>query len=291
MLARVAAPGSRVRRVVRGLRDAPREVAATRIRIGPWLGARRRVREYRVLSEDELRATRRSDTVFVFGSGASLNELGDEDWLHIAQHDTFGFNWFVRQRFVRCDYQMVRELATNDFDPQIWRPQVAEYFRLVHESPFYRETVFLLQDGFRAVNANRALAASAVPPGTRIFRWRTARGRADPSPSFAEGLSHPHATLEECVNFAWVAGWRRIVLVGVDLYDRRYFWLDRDETREVDSARGATAVDVHATASSGLLVEQLGRWRTIFAAQGVELSVYNPRSLLAAKLPVYAAQP
>lgn len=285
-LARLTGPGSRLRRIAHMLRGAPRDAAAVRVRIGPWLGAHRGIRDYCVLSEDELRASRRSDTVFVFGSGASLNELADEDWSHIAEHDTFGFNWFIRQRFVRCDYQMVRELATTDFDPHVWRPQVDEYFRIVRESPLYRETVFLLQDGFRAVNANRALAASALPRDARVFRWKTARGRTEPSASFGEGLSHPHATLEECVNFAWLVGWRRIVLVGVDLYDRRYFWLSENETRDVDAGRSATCTDPHATVSSGL-VEHLGRWSALFSADGVELSVYNPRSLLATQLPVY----
>jgi hypothetical protein len=39
------------------------------------------------------------------------------------------------------------------------------------------------------------------------------------------------------------------------------------------------------------MVETLGRWAGIFAARGVRLSVYNPRSLLVRVLPVYAGVP
>ena len=35
------------------------------------------------------------------------------------------------------------------------------------------------------------------------------------------------------------------------------------------------------------MIEELGAWARTFAAQGVTLSVHNPRSLLAAALPVY----
>ena len=54
------------------------------------------------------------------------------------------------------------------------------------------------------------------------------------------------------------AGWRHIVLVGVD--DSRYFWAPPDST---------------------------GRWARLLAAGGVTLSVYNPRSLLRDVTSVY----
>jgi hypothetical protein len=273
-----------LRRAVRAVRALPVELRAITIRTRPWWDARKAVARHRVLDEQELRATRKSDTVFVFGSGASLNELSDDEWRYFEQYDTLGFNWFVHQRFVRCDYQMVREISEDDFDPAVWRPQVEEYFRLVREAPQYADTVFLVQSGFKAVNANRGLPL--LPPGARIFFWRALRGRTEPSGSLRDGLVQVHSSLEECVNFAWLLGWRRIVLVGVDLYDRQYFWLDPDGVRIVDQLRGATAADQHAQASTGM-VELLGLWAKRFSTEGVELSVYNPRSLLAEALPVY----
>jgi hypothetical protein len=273
-----------VRHGARALRSLPLELRALPMRARPWWNARRAAASYRLLDEEELRATRRSETVFVFGSGASLNELSEAEWRHFERHDTLGFNWFVHQRFVRCDYQMVREISEDDFDPAVWQPQVDQYFRLVREAPQYDDTVFLVQSGFRAVNANRGLPL--LPPGARIFRWRALRGRTEPSTSLRRGLVQAHSTLEECVNFAWLLGWRRIVLVGVDLYDRRYFWLDADGVRIVDRRRGASAADPHAQASTGM-IELLGRWAQRFAVDGVELTVYNPRSLLAETLLVY----
>lgn len=255
-------------------------------RIGPWMRSIIGERAYAVLDEQSLRALRRSETVFVFGSGASLNELTSEEYRAFEQHDTIGFNWFVREPFVRCDYHVIREINPRDLDPLFWKPALSEYTGFIRDNPRYAETVFVVQKGLRAIEANRVVGYRLLPDGARIVRFRTLGGRREPSRSFASGLARNYATLEETVNFAYLVGWRRIVLVGVDLYDRRYFWLAPDETRPGDVARGASSSDPHAQAHTGL-VEQLGRWGEGFRAEGVSLEVYNPRSLLARVLPVY----
>ena len=105
---------SRVAAAARWRRRAA--VAAARqfpTRVGAWVACQTRLSRYRRLSEPALRATRTSDVVFVFGSGASLNALTAADWRAIGAHDTIGFNWFVHERFVRCDYHLVREICTT----------------------------------------------------------------------------------------------------------------------------------------------------------------------------------
>ena len=212
-----------------------------------------------------------------------------ETWEEIGQHDTFGFNWFVHQRFVRCDFHLIRGIPDTDRDPSVWRPQLEQYFRLIEENPCFADTAYLVHGGFRAINGNRAIGYRLLPIGSPVFRWRTNVRDELPSRSFRQGLVHGYSTLQECINAAYLLGWRRIVLAGVDLYDRRYFWLPPDETRSVDVLRGATAADVHARGASGM-VEALGRWGQWLEAEGVELSVLNPRSLLAGALPVVSSQ-
>src|SRR5487761_104302 len=127
------------------------------LRLGPWLRFAAPRNAYRYLDEDEARGRRRSDTVYVFGSGASLNDLGMDAWAEIARHDTFGFNWFVHQRFVRCDFHLIRGIPDTDLDPAVWRPQLEEYFRLLRTNPLFADTVLLVHGGFRAINGNRAI--------------------------------------------------------------------------------------------------------------------------------------
>jgi len=261
-------------------------IRAARIQALPWLRSRRSRRLYRLLDEGQLRERRRSDTVYVFGSGASLNDLSPGDWEAIAARDTFGFNWFVHQSFVRCDFHLIRGIPDTDFDARIWKPQLREYFRLIRTNRCFADTVFCVQAGFRATNGNRAIGSRLLPEGSAIFLWRTRTGGSDPGRSFAEGLTHAHSTLTEVVNLAALAGWRRIVLAGVDLYDRNYFWLPPGETRSVDVRRSAAAGDPHVQAATGL-GDLLEAWGREFAREGVSLEVLNPQSLLAGRLPVH----
>jgi hypothetical protein len=252
------------------------------VRFGAWRAFQTHRHEYHILLEPNLRATRKSDTVFIFGSGSSLNDIDAREWQAIGRHDTIGFNWFVHERFVRCDYHLVREIGSSDLDETVWRPQLAQYSDLIRRNPHFANTVFLVQTGFRATNGNRAIGLRLLPAGARVFLWRSRRERTEPTRSLTDGLAHAHGTLAECVNFAYLLGWRRIVLAGVDLYDRRYFWLPPDQPVAGDTCTAAE----HRTARSGL-IDLLGRWRGDFLREGVELFVYNPRSLLAESLPVW----
>lgn len=255
------------------------------IRLRAWLAFARNVGRYRPLTEAELRRTRKSDTVFIFGSGYSLNEMGAAEWRAIERHDTLGFNWFVRQQFVRCDYQLVREIGPTDLDDATWRRYLNDYFDLLRSNPRFSRAVLLIQTGFRATNGNRAIGLGLIPDESLVFLWRSIPNDDAPSLSFRRGLAHGQGTLSECINFALLMGWTTIVLVGVDLYDRRYFWLQRDEPRPDDPQ-----IDrLHNTVLGGV-VESVGRWRAQLEARGVRLFVYNPRSLLIDVLPVWTAR-
>jgi hypothetical protein len=267
------------RRARRWLRELPYFVRV----LPTWITARRRIREWEVVTAADAAAARRSDRVFIFGSGASLNKLSAEEWGRIAEHDTFGFNWFVREDFVRCDFQLIRQIADSN-EHSVWEPQIREYCELIARSAHFRETILLIQYEWRGRAVNLALEHRWLPK-RRLLPWTTSH-RDELSSSFAAGLAHGTSTLTDTVNAAVLLGWKEIVLVGVDLYDRRYFWAP-SETRSVDRMRGASASDLHTQASSGF-VERVGSWRRDLEARGVSMSVHNPKSLLASVLPVFS---
>lgn len=262
------------------------------VRAQSWLLNLWGERHYRVLSESELRLSRKSDTVFIFGSGYSINDVSDSEWEHFAQHDTIGFNWFVRQQQVRIDFHLIREIGNRYGDPSPWWPEINEYMGFLHSNHRYAETILIVQAGWTAIGGNQVVGRELLPKRNALFRFRThSRGPNDsPSSSLSKGLVHGSATLTDCVNFASLLGWKKIVLVGVDLYDRRYFWLGPDETTPLETRRGARFDDAHSTAGGGL-IENLGRWAQEFEEHGVSLFVYNPKSLLAATVPVYPRAP
>ena len=233
-------------------------------------------RRYCELSETELRATRTSDTVFIFGSGASLKEITPDEWRAIAAGaNTISFREFPRQSFVRADYHITAEV--DDLN---------EYAAGLRDNPLYARTVFVVQSGWPAFNGNNLIGRRLLREGARVFRYRRiARGRyVPPSRTFRAGLVHGFGSVIGIVNFASLMGWRTIVLAGVDMYDKRYFWLPADQKRPYEKP-GLNVTSSFTGADD--IVSMLGRWRALLEAEGVGLFVHNPRSLLAAELPVY----
>ena len=249
---------------------------------------------YRVLSESQLLASRKTDTVFVFGSGGSLNAITPAQWARIAQHDTFGFTAFIYQKWVRVGYHLIRGGVEGSLK---WRAYAEDFCASLNANPNFDETILILQGEYFAMFANQILGYKMVRPHTRIFRYQTARGDGPPTRSFAEGIRHTTGTLCDSVNVAACMGWKRIVLAGVDLYDSSYYWMPPDKTIGIDESglmvpadvnqRGHRYNETHNTARNGM-VDLMGEWRShLQREQGIELTVLNPRSLLAAVMPVY----
>ncbi len=262
-----------------------------------WTRDRMRRRRYTQLDEAEARAARRSDRVFVYGGGASMNDIPPDEWAAMAEHDTFGFNAFYWERWIRVDFQLFRGGAYRVLRPT---HRAAELRDAVRANPNFANTIYVMQDDYLGHYANFLAGGAYLPAGARLFRYRTAPGVGPPTRSFAEGIRHAPGTLVDAVNCAYCLGWKEIVLVGIDLYDSRYYWLPPDKTLTYDPAvnsvvpgdvnllRGNTAGDPHNTVTAGI-VKLMGEWRELLAEDGVSLSVHNPKSLLTEVLPVFDA--
>jgi hypothetical protein len=239
-----------------------------------WARDRRGRRRYRILSVPELLATRTSDTAFVFGSGRSLVDIGADEWQRIGEHNTISLREFPRQHWVRADYHVTGEVDFLD-----------DYARRLRENPLYAETVFVVMGGLVAHMGNELVGRGLLPAGARVFRFkRRARWRYAPPSRTPRRLVHGPNSLFDAANLAYAMGFRRIVLVGADYYNKEYFWLGPGETRDYE-ATGVVAGEPWSQA--GAVIEMMGRWAREMSAAGVELTVYNPRSLLARAIPVF----
>jgi len=238
------------------------------------------------LDETQFKNTRKSERVFIFGSGWSLNEITPAGWAHIATHDTFGFSMFVYQQWVRTDYHLLREMyVTQELEKDFWLPYSQEFAHFFDTNPHFDQTILLAQSGWRAITVNRMFALGLLKKPRRVLRFKVVEGYADTEPNFslAQGIVHGAGSLIDAINLAVVGGWRDLVLTGVDLYDGRYFW--EDQFANVETF-GRDSSQKHNTVQLGI-IDNIAHWRDVLAARGVRLWVYNPKSLLTAVLPVY----
>ena len=239
------------------------------------------------------RSRRGSDTLFVLGSGASVGRLDAEDFRRIGAADSIGLNFWLLHDFVPDFYQF--EVARSPhrravFDRMLQQKRAA-----------YAQVPFLYKD----IEHHR-LDLSATPPEIvanlqvvnkvhlplrdeamihRILRLWTRL-------SLTERTGLPifrRASLSLAVGIGLSMGYSRIVLVGVDLNDSRYFW---DDDPRYAGAFGDRPADVHGsiTTNDGMVpIDRLlyAMDDIMLKPAGVQLFVGHSSSALHPRLPAW----
>ncbi len=272
--------------------------------VSEHIESQRRVREvapkkYQVLDHAELARVKKSKRVFVFGSGYSLNAIGDTEWGRIAEYDTIGFSGSFHLKKVPITYHLFRGWVETSAGSLAWKKETEDVCRLIDSNPWLKDTVFVLQEGFTAIFSNRLIGYEMLPPQYRVAFFLPDKVTRLPHRNMREGLAHRMTGLCSAVSLAVALGYEEIVLTGVDLYDSRYFWLKPDKTLGWSESeqrlvpadlnlRGADAHGTHNTVHNGI-IQVMGEWhRFLRERYGVALSVHNPASLLTATVPVFS---
>lgn len=234
---------------------------------------------YKTLQAEDLLRKKIGDTLFIFGSGYSVNDLTKDEISKINGHDTISFNWFLYQNILPIKFHLVREVVTTN-DLKLHRSKLEEWSTITHNSPWYKNTTFLMQYDNSATGSIDLIHEKLIPQDNEIYLFKTysRSPKVLPPKNIKRGFVHSAGTLSDCINFGYAMGYKKIVCVGVDLYDRRYFFLKKDETRFTDLNRGNSCDDIHRTASP--MLDNLKKWKEYFQKQDVTLYTYNPKSLL-----------
>jgi hypothetical protein len=265
-----------------------------------WMNARVPQGYYERVSEAGLRDRCRGDTLFVLGSGASLAALPDSVLAAMRRNTTMSLNYTILQSFIPADFHLVRELGVaNDIKISLPVDDLRRFGGLVAANRCYQDSVFLVQGGYAAWAANSLIGLRCLPRGTRLFRYRNCLRPNRPTlGARLDDISHGASSITDCINIGFLLGFEKIVLCGVDLYDRRYLWqvpstqfipLPGVTDAAIGEYGGRGEMTARHRAAEGL-IRRMAEWRDALAAAGCSLSVQNPKSLLAEVLPVYHDQ-
>jgi hypothetical protein len=238
-------------------------------------------------------ANKRSDTVFILGSGSSLNSVNDLLLKKINNHhDVFAFNASIGFDKLNIDYAIVREeffLFRNLFGLSFPILSNKKYFQKFQDNFFkshlMNTKIFLAVD--RKAGSNILWYKFCKTLEHRIFFYNNLIDRKiDWPPSCSlKGIPHGNSTLLDAINISFILNYKRIILLGVDLYDSRYFYLQEGDTRSIDVSRGKSYKDPHDT--NKRVMGSIIKWDKFLRERGVDLFVYNPKSLLAKHLRVF----
>ncbi len=178
---------------------------------------------------------KKSDTLYVMATGGSINDLPPQAWDDIRRCDSLGINFWLYHEHVPTWFSC--EVSRTPADAAAMMKLLAQ------RMPDYQNTAFLLKDIHR-LDERYPQWSSEFPLSTiqhlytlhtlsvkgrdtaslrRSLRWYRRLGYFNPSETLW-GIPMKRATIFLALSFAVMAGYKRIVLCGVDLNNTAYFY-------------------------------------------------------------------
>ncbi len=257
-----------------------------------------------LLQELDLSKVKKSNTIFILGSGSSINKISPHKWQIISSHDSIGFNfWFCHKHiptfytFEPASYNYkipecpkLETLMAKVFHEEVAKKE-AEYSSVIKFiTDLYPDRISFIKDlpdGFRqnlyAVPIVSAFARNELELDANI-RYLLNTDVFHPS-SQIDKLFKFRATLSALITFAIKLGYQRIVLCGIDLNNPAYFYQDPQQYPNMASFYSSPPGQIHDTLKPlpimvpiDLIIYEMKR--QILDPRGIEIYVENPSSAL-----------
>ena len=177
--------------------------------------------QYEILTIEDVRNQRRSDTLFILGSGPSLLKLTDSQWHYVGSHDSFGINFSFlvdfnptyhimndgKSEWLREHMRSLLAPRRQTLSPTIWFISNRHTRRLIH--PLYAPELFPIRP---------RVCIFRQPPRIILERDRPFAGE-----DFKQAILY-RGTLSLVLYLALQLAYKRIVLLGVDLHTPKHFF-------------------------------------------------------------------
>lgn len=262
------------------------------------------------VNELQIKDYKKSDKLFILGSGYSITSLNEKDWEHIKTHDSIGFNAWVFHDHTPTYYCMETPTKSAHFDAILNAlntkkkqyakvPFIIQYQHLIKSTNNYKNLELPKENVY--YNAPFMPNTTSKYLLKKLLQWWASKHSKN-----MHWLIHYSGSLSYIVAMGYMMGYKEIVLLGVDLNDSRYYFQDQGanegskkyakihESTMKDMNRMATGsihdtVNIKRTINYGCLPIDgyLYSFNKIMRKKGVKLSIGNKKSRLSEGLPVY----
>lgn len=271
-----------------------------------WAASRIVEKGLRPLEQLPIRDFKKSDKLFILGSGSSINDLDSAAWEHISLHDSVGFNFWMLHDFVPSFYFIEPPVGQDD----AWH-ELLTVFNLKKghytKTPFvcdykdwqFHEEKFPLKSLPAEIVRNMYFYAPyrlRLNDKTLIafvlWYWRFFRVN---QPKFCD-LINQRATLSTLIMFGLLAGYKEIVLLGIDLNNTAYFWEAHSQKQYPVAPVNAQKGKIHRSADPKIDINRLSipvdeyvylLDQIILKPLGIRLSIGSEKSRLYPRLTKY----
>ena len=237
-----------------------------------------------------------SDTLFILGSGPSLNRLSQAQVEEINSHDTFGVNLSYLKGDIRPTYQ---QISWEHEHPAIRTPMEESLRRRRTE---LRETIFFYSDKALWRFVHPRFTPEFFPDPARVcFYFLPIAIRLDPGGDFTDRdfdrTFYYRGTVSLVLDLGVRLGYEKIVLLGIDPLTVHHFFDDQPEMSGYcahlyarHARRGETRFD--SMTPKGSKTQPIDRYYQVAAEylrrrRGARLMVGTPDAFLHPALPAY----
>ena len=250
---------------------------------------------------------KKSDTIFILGSGSSVNDLTEENWMAINRHDSIGFNYWLIHEFVPTFYfiepsayserfQAVLDLLRRRSRECDKMPIICEYKNWYNSGRTFQQIPTEVEKNayLYAPYYLRTRLSKIVSAFLRYGRFIGFFGNNN-----VNSIIHHRATLSATVMFAVIGGYQNIVLTGIDLNSSSYFWEDKPEKyRNQSLPRNIQSSNIHRTVDPDATDEEkaipIDKYldildRVVLQPNGIKVFMASKKSKLYPRFPLYPA--
>lgn len=257
-----------------------------------WL--KNRHLQYRIISLEEAGEFKKSDTIFIIGSGPSIMDVTPAQWSYIKKHDSFGINYSFLLDFVPTFHQ--QEYGRTDWLRKLFK----EVFSSRRE--MYSNTVWFLssREYKRALHPRYTPELLPKDPICCFYEYpsviRLESNRPFTKSDFEKAIVY-RGSLTVVLYLVLQLQYKNIVLLGVDLETPSHFFDDMPEMRRY--------IENQRQAVTNMLVKTYwtmipkgdkyhGHDKYLYAlndlyckTRGIKLYVQSEKCLLYPKIPCY----
>lgn len=241
-----------------------------------------------------------SDTIFILGSGPSINEITNEQWSHIKKHNSIGFNYWFAHDFIPTYYMFQ---GVDNTMLELLKDTNLKY----KDIPFFLRGADIAKGRFDT-NDNRInllknnpvyfvncypISSKCSIEISKLFKFVEALGffSFNKISSFVPKF---RGSLGLLISLSYQMGYKNIVLCGMDMKDSSHFWDNKNYEKLrykynlpsiVDTNLNTFTDEKYSSNTVPKYVYELDNW--MLNNGNVELSVINKNTILYPKIKVY----
>lgn len=257
------------------------------------------------LDKKTVKDKKNSDTIFILGSGSSINEYSSKQWQDIYNNDSLGFNFWILHDFVPSFYMF--ELPSDKNTKEFYLE------KLRTKSLNYDSTITFLKEGNKGKKGLMNLPAELRTKVGTLFNPTIPMIRAKHIDFALKTMLillnifkklktlivfNKRASLFSAIIFSYLLGYKNIVLCGVDLNNSSYFYENntvnfqnnKDQFEQtIESEKTHKTDDVkYGEVTISKLIERVDN--VILKPNNISLYIGTTNSSLASILPYYWEQ-